>query len=75
MGNNMEELITFIKGLNIFWLEWIPAFILLVFIGLSLLSLLVWAFKKSIKLIILIIVLNLLASYGIFEYLNKLLDK
>lgn len=71
----MEELITFIKGLNIFWLEWIPAFILLVFIGLSLLSLLVWAFKKSIKLIILIIVLNLLASYGIFEYLNKLLDK
>lgn len=71
----MEELITFIKGLELFWLNWIPAFIILVAAALSLLSLVFGIIKRSIFVIILIIGFNILASYGVFEHINKILDK
>lgn len=71
----MDEIITYVKGIELFGLTWIPVFIILAAAALSLLSLIFGLIKRSIYIILLIVGLNVLASYGVFEYINKIIEK
>lgn len=68
----MNEIIEKIMSMNLFWLEWIPALIVVAFIIISILSIWISIVKKWIALIILVLIINILAWLWIFEMISNL---
>ena len=68
----MNEIIEKIMAMDLFWLEWIPALIVIAFIIVSILSIWISIIKKWISLIILVIIINILAWLWIFEMISNI---
>ena len=70
---DINNIVENILNLTIFWLEWIPAFIVYAFIFVSAISFILSFIKKSLALIIIIFILNFLAWLWVFEIVNNLI--
>lgn len=68
----MEETLSIIDQISIFGFSGLPAFIIYVFILISILSIIISIFKKSVFLIVIIAILNILAWMGVFEIVKNI---